>query len=109
VNRNLRVIVLSVLFCLTIIPSEAVCATFVLQKIPSYDFIVNGHNTQITLVQGDEDFYVVSQNSPDSDITDSNQNSDFPLIFGEDAITEDNILKHYIFNKTKIEKNKANK
>ena len=74
-----------------------------LQNIPSLDYIVSKNNAEITLVQGDEDYYVVYKEGQDYE--NIKNNSD--MIFGEDAITEDNILKHYIFNKSKLEKNRA--
>ena len=103
-KRNLRVITLFILLCLTLIPSEAVCVSSIVQKIPSNDYIITQKHVGITLVQGEEDYYVVSANNSDTEILNVNDNSD--LIFGEDAFTEDNILKHYIFNKNKIRKNR---
>ena len=106
-TRILRVIVLFLLFCLTLIPSEALSVSSLVQNIPSHDYIVTKKHAEITLVQGEEDYYVVSENNSRTELTNSNKNNDSTLIFGEDAITEDNILKHYVFSKDKLEKNRA--
>ena len=50
----------------------------------------------VTLVEGDEDYYVISENSSE-------------LIFGEEAFTEDNILQHFIFNRIKANQEDENK
>ncbi len=106
-NKFLRVLFLFIFFCLTIIkPCEAFCISTVSQNIPSLNFI-SSKKGEVTLVQGEENYYVVSQNHTQSEITNTGKNSNSDLIFGEDAITEDNILKHYIFNKTNLTKNRA--
>lgn len=106
-KRILRVIVLFLLFCLTLIPSEAFCVSTLVQNIPSQDYIVTQKHAEITLVQGEEDYYVVSENNSRTEVTNSNKKNDSTLIFGEDAITEDNLLKHYVFSKDRLEKNRA--
>ncbi len=106
-KRILRVIVLFLLFCLTLIPSEAICVSSLVRNIPSQDYIVTQKHAEITLVQGEEDYYVVYENNSRTEVTNSNKNNDSTLIFGEDAITEDNLLKHYVFSKDRLEKNRA--
>ena len=75
--------------CLTFLRCEAISTSFVIQNIPSLDYIVGKKHAEVTLVQGDENYYIVSQNNEISD-ADVNETSD--LIFGEEAITEDNIF-----------------
>ena len=103
----LRDIFVFILFCLILIPSEAICVVSAAQNIPSLDYIVTKKHAEITLIQGEEDYYVVSQNSSNSEITNANKNDKSDVIFGEDAITEDNILKHYIFSRNRLNKNHA--
>jgi len=107
VKRILRVIILFLLFLFTLIPGEAFCVSSMVQNIPSLDYIVTQKHAEIILVQGEEDYYVISENNSDAKIINTNKNNNSFLIFGEDAITEDNILKYYVFSKEKLEKNRA--
>ena len=87
-------------------PCEGLCASFLTPNTSSLNYITQAHG-EITLEQGDENYYVVSQNRTDSEITNPNKGNKSNLIFGEDAITEDNILRHYIFNTNSLHKKNA--
>ena len=87
-------------------PCEGLCASYLTPNTPSLNYITQAHG-EITLEQGDENYYVVSQNRTDSEITNPNKGNKSNLIFGEDAITEDNILRHYIFNTNSLHKKNA--
>ena len=91
-----------------IAPSQAFTTASISNDIPSLNYIYQAHG-QISLVPGEEDYYVVSQNPVNGEIsnTNKNKNNHTSVIFGEDAFTEDNILKHYVFSKEKLEKNRS--
>ena len=97
---------LFIVFTLVLTPCKGFCASYILPNTQSLEYILQATG-EITLIQGDENYYVVTQNKTDSDIYNTNKNDNTNLIFGEDAITEDNILKHYIFNKDCLHKNRA--
>ena len=104
----LRVIfsILIIFFTLILTPCKGLCASYIVPNTTSLNYILEAKG-EITLVQGEENYYVVSQNQNNSEITNTNKNNNSSLIFGEDAITEDNILKHYIFSKESLHKNRA--
>ena len=105
-KKCLSFIFLFFLFCATfILPCEAISTTYVTQNTASLNYITQS-NCEITLVQGEENYYVVEQNKLNTKITGTNKNGGDSLIFGEDAITEDNILQHYVISKEKLEKNR---
>lgn len=95
-----------IFFTLILTPCKGLCASHIIPDTLSLNYILEAKG-EITLVQGEENYYVVSQNQNNSEITNTNKNDNSSLIFGEDAITEDNILKHYIFNRESLHKNRA--
>ena len=105
-KKCLKTIFLLLFFGLLLIkPCYASNLSCITQNIPSLGYITQAHG-QITLVQGDEEYYVVSQNRTNNEITNSSKNDNSDVIFGEDALTEDNILQHYIFSKEKLEQHR---
>ena len=107
-NNFLRVIfsILIIFFTLILTPCKGYCVSYITPNTQSFSYLTQTRG-EVTLVQGDENYYVVSQNKTNSEITNTNKNHNSSLIFGEDAITEDNILKHYIFNRENLHKNRA--
>jgi len=107
-NKFLRIIFSFILLCLALFvqPCEGLCAEYLTPNTQSFHYLTQEKGI-VTLEQGDENYYVVSQNRTNTEITNTNKNNNSSLIFGEDAITEDNILRHYIFNKANLTKNRA--
>ena len=107
-NNFLRAIfsILIIFFTLVLTPCKGYCVSYIIPNTQSLNYLTQAGG-EVTLVQGDENYYVVTQNKTNTEITNTNKNNNSSLIFGEDAITEDNILKHYIFNRESLHKNRA--
>ena len=105
-KKFLSIFFLLFVFCITLIkPCYAIDASILAVNIPTLNYLTQARE-EITLIQGDEDFYVVSPSKKNSEMMKSNKNHNTDVIFGEDAFTEDNILKHFVFSKEKLEQNK---
>ena len=97
----LRVFLLFIYLCLTLFTkqSEVFAANNFIHNIPSLNYI-SETKSEITLSHRIEDYYIVSQNQANTELTNiSNKNYDLSLVFGEEVFNEDNILRFILFNK----------
>jgi hypothetical protein len=96
----LRVILLFIYLCLTLIkPSEVYAFNNFVTNIPSLNYISEA-KSKITLSHRIENYYIVTQNPTNTEISNtSNKNYDLSLVFGDEIFNEDNILRFILFNK----------
>ena len=96
----LRVILLFIYLCLTLIkPSEVYAFNNFVTNIPSLNYISEA-KSEITLSHRVENYYIVTQNPTNTEISNtSNKNYDLSLVFGDEIFNEDNILRFILFNK----------
>lgn len=94
-KRNFRSISVILFLVFAILSPSAFASTILMPKTASFEYIIEAKGN-VSLVQGDDDYYVIAENS---DCT--------SRVFGEDAFSEDNIFKHYFFNKIKFHKSRV--
>jgi hypothetical protein len=96
----LRVFLLFIYLCLTLIkPSEVYAFNNFVTNIPSLNYISEA-KSEITLLHRVENYYIVTQNPTNTEISNtSNKNYDLSLVFGDEIFNEDNILRFILFNK----------
>ena len=96
----LRVFLLFIYLCLTLIkPSEVYAFNTLVTNIPSLSYISEA-KTEITLSHRIEDYYIVTQNPTNTEISNTlNKNYDLSLVFGDEVFNDDNILRFVLFNK----------
>ncbi len=96
----LRVILLFIYLCLTLIkPSEVYAFNNFVTNIPSLNYISEA-KSEITLSHRVENYYIVTQNPTNTEISNTlNKNYDLSLIFGDEVFNDDNILRFVLFNK----------
>jgi len=96
----LRVFLLFIYLCLTLIKPSEVCAfNTLVTNTPSLNYITET-KSEIALSHRVEDYYIVTQNPTNTEISNtSNKNYDLSLIFGDEVFNEDNILRFILFNK----------
>lgn len=104
----LRAVLILLYLCLSVFikPSEALAYNTLLPSVPSLNYI-SQPKSEITLVNRFDECYLVTQNQSRTEISNtSNRNYNLGLIFGEDIISEDNILRHFVFGKNNISYNR---
>ena len=97
----MRAFLLFIYLCLTLFfkPSEVYAANNFIPNIPSFSYI-SETKSEITLSHRIEDYYIVSQNQTNSELSNtSNKNYDLSFVFGDEVFSEDNILRFILFNK----------
>ena len=104
----LRAVLILLYLCLSVFikPSEALAYNTLLPNVPSNNYI-SQPKSEITLVNRFDECYIVTQNQTRTEISNSqSRNYNLGLIFGEDIISEDNILRHFVFGKNNIRYNR---
>lgn len=104
----LRAVLILLYLCLSVFikPSEALAYNTLLPNVPSLNYI-SQPKSEITLVNRFDECYLVTQNQTRTEISNSqNRNYNLGLIFGEDLISEDTILRHFVFGKNNIRYNR---
>ena len=104
----LRAVLILLYLCLSVFikPSEALAYNTLLPNVPSNNYI-SQPKSEITLVNRFDECYLVTQNQTRTEISNSqSRNYNLGLIFGEDIISEDNILRHFVFGKNNISYNR---
>ncbi|MBR1775558.1 hypothetical protein IJ750_00595 [bacterium] len=84
-------------FSLLSLKESTVCSAAIIPNVPSLNYI-QSVKAPITLELNDDNTYYVIQSSPSTFSKIQNKNSEDFSIFGEDALTEENVLKYFIFN-----------
>ena len=104
----LRAVLILLYLCLSVFikPSEALAYNTLLPNVPSNNYI-SQPKSEITLVNRFDECYLVTQNQTRTEISNSqNRNYNLGLIFGEDLVSEDTILRHFVFGKNNIRYNR---
>lgn len=83
------------IFSLSGTDTKAYGVTF-LQSTPSMNYLQH-EKSLITLDLNEDSTYYVIQNPTNSEITNTKKENDNSKVFGEDALTEENVLRHFIF------------
>ena len=104
----LRAVLILLYLCLSVFikPSEALAYNTLLPNVPSNNYI-SQPKSEITLVNRFDECYLVTQNQTRTEISNSqSRNYNLGLIFGEDLVSEDTILRHFVFGKNNIRYNR---
>ena len=96
----LKIILILIYLCLAFIkPCEVCAAGNYIPMTPSFSYI-SETKSEITLSHITEDYYIVSQNQTNTELSNTtNKNYDLSLVFGDEVFNDDNILRFILFNK----------
>ena len=103
-NKILRVTLLILILSLSLCVKTLCYGAQVRFNTPTFQYLVHC-TSEITMELGEENYYVVAQNINSEIFGKSDKEHNPSILFGENALTEDNILKYYVFNPSNSSKN----